>query len=61
MNSDRIHRAEQMLELLPARDSYITDTSEFDYVRARLANITHGRVLNGGRKPHPTLRTRRPQ
>jgi hypothetical protein len=61
MNSDRIHRAEQMLELLPARDSYITDSSEFDEVRARLANITHGRILNGGHKPHPTLRTRRPQ
>ncbi len=61
MNSDRVHRAEQMLELLPARDSYITNTSEFDQVRGRLANITHGRVLNGGHKPHPTLRTRRPQ
>jgi predicted Zn-dependent protease len=61
MNSDRVHRAEQMLELLPARDTYITNTSEFDEVRARLANLTYGRVVGGNHKPHPTLRTRRPQ
>jgi predicted Zn-dependent protease len=61
MNSDRVHRAEQMLELLPGRDTYITNTSEFDEVRSRLANLTQGRVVGGSHKPHPTLRKRRPQ
>jgi predicted Zn-dependent protease len=61
MNSDRVHRAEEILQSLPARDNYITDTSEFDEVRARLANLTHGRVLGVGRRPEPTLRKRRPQ
>lgn len=58
MTDDRVRRAEHMLENLPDRDSYITDTSEFDQVRDRLARLTRGRALNGGKKPHPTLRRR---
>jgi hypothetical protein len=58
MTDDRVRRAEHMLENLPDRDSYITDTSEFDQVRDRLSHLTRGRALNGGRRPHPTLRRR---
>ena len=58
MTDDRVRRAEHMLENLPDRDSYITDTSEFDQVRDRLSKLTRGRALNGGKRPHPTLRRR---
>jgi len=58
MNSDRIKRAENMLALLPDRDSYITDTSEFDQVRDRLERLTQGRSFGSGSGPHPTLRRR---
>jgi beta-barrel assembly-enhancing protease len=58
MNSDRIKRAENMLALLPDRDSYITDTSEFDQVRDRLERLTRGRSFASGNAPHPTLRRR---
>ena len=58
MTDDRVRRAESMLENLPDRDSYITDTSEFDQVRSKLAHLTRGRALNGGKKPQPTLRRR---
>jgi len=57
MTDDRVRRAESMLEVLPDRDSYITDTSEFDQVRDRLMRLTHGHMLNGVR-PRPTLRRR---
>ena len=52
------HYLERMLENLPDRDSYVTDTSEFDLIRDRLSLLTRGRALNGGRRPHPTLRRR---
>ena len=58
MTDDRVRRAERMLENLPDRDSYITDTSDFDQVRNRLSRLTRGRALNGGKRPHPTLRRR---
>jgi predicted Zn-dependent protease len=58
MNSDRIKRAENMLGLLPDRDSYVTDTSEFDQVRDRLERLTRGRSFDSGNAPHPTLRRR---
>jgi len=58
MTDDRVRRAELMLENLPDRDDYITDTSEFDQVHDRLSQLTRGRALSGGRKPHPTLRRR---
>jgi len=57
MTDDRIRRAEGLLEVLPDRDSYITDTSEFQAIRDRLSRITRGHSLNGAR-PHPTLRRR---
>src|SRR5690349_7524116 len=58
MTDDRVRRAESMLENLPDRDNYITDTSEFDQVRSKLAHLTRGRALNRGKKPPPTLRRR---
>lgn len=58
MTEDRVRRAESELEMLPDRESYITDTSEFDAIRDRVSNLTHGRALQGGPRPHPTLRRR---
>jgi len=58
MTDERVRRAESMLELLPDRDAYITDSSEFDQIRDRLSQLTRGRALNGGQRPHPTLRRR---
>lgn len=58
MTADRVRRAEAALESLPDRDSYITDSSEFDEVRDRVSRLTHGRSFRGGARPHPTLRRR---
>jgi len=58
MTDDRVRRAENMLAMLPDRDTYITDTSEFDEIRDRLSRLTRGRALTGGQRPHPTLRRR---
>jgi predicted Zn-dependent protease len=58
MTEDRVRRAENMLEMLPDREAYITDTSEFDQIRDRLFRLTHGRGFAGGERPHPTLRHR---
>lgn len=58
MTEDRVRRAESELEMLPDRESYITDTNEFDEVRDRVSRLTHGHLLLGGIRPHPTLRRR---
>ena len=58
MTEDRVRRAESELEMLPDRESYVIDTSEFDAVRDRVSRLTHGRALQGGPRPHPTLRRR---
>jgi len=58
MTADRVRRAEETLETLPDRDSYITDSSDFDEVRDRVSRLTHGRSFRGGERPHPTLRRR---
>ena len=58
MTADRVRRAEATLETLPDRDSYITDSSEFDDIRDRVSRLTHGRSFRGGDRPHPTLRRR---
>jgi beta-barrel assembly-enhancing protease len=55
MNDDRIRRAEDELDELPARDDYIVSTSGFDEVKARLIRLTRGRTLNDD-KTGPTLR-----
>jgi len=44
MTEDRIRRAqEEISTLLPAKDEYIVDTSEFQDVKSRLANLMHER------------------
>ena len=58
MTADRVRRAEATLEMLPDRDSYITDTSEFDNIRDRVSHLTHGHGFRGGARPRPTLRRR---
>ena len=58
MTQDRVRNAEHELEMLPDRESYITDTSEFDQIRDRLYRLVHGHSFAGGERPHPTLRHR---
>ena len=58
MTEDRIQRAEkEILTMLPARDQYLVDTSEFEEMKARLASLTAKRHLQVG-KPAPTLMRR---
>jgi predicted Zn-dependent protease len=42
LTEDRIRRAEKEISALPARDEHIVDTSEFQEVKSRLANIMLG-------------------
>ena len=56
MNDDRIRRAEEELDMLPARDDYIVTTSEFERVKSRLITLNHGRALDTGKSGQPTLR-----
>ncbi len=55
MNEDRIRRAQDEIQtLLPARDEYVVDTSDFQTVKARLAEIENrGHSLTIGK---PVLR-----
>jgi len=59
MTPDRVKNAQQeMATVLPPRDEYVLNTSEFDQVKARLASINNKHKLqndqtNGNR---PTLR-----
>jgi predicted Zn-dependent protease len=55
MTEDRIRRAQEEIQtLLPARDEYIVDTSEFQDVKARLSMMVNGgHQIQLGR---PTLR-----
>jgi beta-barrel assembly-enhancing protease len=55
MNDDRMRRAEDELDALPARDDYIVSTSSFDEVKARLIRLTRAHSMNEG-KSGPTLR-----
>jgi len=58
MTEDRIQRAEkEIITMLPARDQYLVDTSEFEEMKARLAALTAKRHLQVG-KPAPTLMRR---
>jgi len=58
---ERIEKAEkEIADILPARDSYVVTTSEFDTVKARLMAYERRRKpLNG--KDSPTLRTKTEQ
>jgi beta-barrel assembly-enhancing protease len=59
MTDDRIRRAQDEIQtLLPAKEEYIVDTSEFQEVKARLAALTNqGHLMQMGR---PTLRHSEP-
>lgn len=59
MTNDRISRAQREIEtMLPPKDQYIVDTSEFDEVKARLAGIVNGNRLEVPDPERPTLRRR---
>ena len=59
MNEDRIrHAQEEIGQDLPAKDDYVIDTSEFQEVKARLAQVTNQHMIDGGNGPRPTLRRR---
>jgi len=58
MTPDRIEKAQnEIATVLPARSEYMEDTSEFEQVKARLAELENRhKVTNGGGKDQPTLR-----
>ncbi len=56
---DRIERAQrEIAQLLPARDSYIVDTSDFEMVKARLEGLENRRSVEEARSDRPTLKRR---
>ncbi len=59
MTPDRVASAQkEMATVLPPRDEYVVDTSEFEQVKARLASINNKHRLqnDNGNKDRPTLR-----
>lgn len=54
---DRIAKTQkEIATILPARDEYKVDTSEFEDVKARLSSIENRRQINEGLENRPTLR-----
>ena len=54
---DRIEKSQhEIASILPARDQYIVDTSEFEQVKKRLALIMKHRQLNDHKEDNPDLR-----
>ncbi len=51
----------EIATILPARDSYIVSTSEFDQVKARLMAYEHRNKVKTGKGGGPTLRTKTEQ
>jgi len=60
MTADRIRLAQQEIQdLLPARNEYVVDTSEFQQVKAQLASLVNSHRLHGPFNPNrPTLHKR---
>jgi predicted Zn-dependent protease len=59
MTDDRIKRAQKEIEeFLPDRGEYVVDTSEFQQVRARVAEIENRRRIDNGRVNLPVLHRR---
>ncbi len=59
MTADRIKRAQQEIAtMLPAREEYVVDTSEFDDVKARLSALLLKHQIDAGQGARPTLRKR---
>jgi beta-barrel assembly-enhancing protease len=56
---DRIQKSQQEINtLLPARDEYKVDTSEFEDVKVRLTQLENRHKINNGQEGRPTLRRR---
>ncbi|HSC78367.1 MAG TPA: M48 family metallopeptidase [Candidatus Acidoferrales bacterium] len=56
---ERVTRAQsEIASLLPDQPEYVVSTSEFDQVRARLAQLAAGRKIEDEKSDRPTLRTR---
>jgi predicted Zn-dependent protease len=54
---DRISKTQkEIATVLPARDEYKIDTSEFEDVKSRLARIENRHRINQGQESRPTLR-----
>ena len=54
---DRIEKSQhEIATILPARDQYIVDTSDFQQVKKRLALIMKHRQLNDNKEENPQLR-----
>jgi len=54
---DRIEKSqEEIARILPARDQYIDDTSEFQQVKARLAALENRHKVEDQKENRPTLR-----
>jgi len=54
---DRIEKSqEEIARILPARDQYIDDTSEFQTVKARLAALENRHKVEDNKENRPTLR-----
>ncbi len=60
MTADRIRLAQQEIQdLLPARNQYVVDTSEFQQVKAQLGTLVNAHRLRGVHDPNrPTLHKR---
>jgi predicted Zn-dependent protease len=58
----RIEKSQKEIEtLLPPRDEYVVDTSEFEQVKARLAALENRHRLSSPKEERPTLRRRTEQ
>ena len=54
---DRIRRAQkEIATLLPATDEYIVDTSEFEEVKSKIANLMNERLIRENERPVLHLR-----
>jgi predicted Zn-dependent protease len=54
---DRIEKSQQEINtLLPPRPEYKVDTSDFENVKARLAELENRHKINNGKEDRPTLR-----
>jgi predicted Zn-dependent protease len=58
LTPDRIEKSqEEIAKVLPAKDTYVLDTSEFDQVKSRLASIENKRKITDDKdSSKPTLR-----
>jgi len=62
MTQDRIKSAQEMIaRILPPKDEYLVTTSEFDAVKAHLADLTNRRLIDAGNGERPSLRKRGPE